>query len=604
MGDPGNITCEELLQRTNELYKAALHENHVKQLTIDALNDQLAARDNHISSLASISDRQHGDRQEKEDLIADQQTTIDLQQQIIEDKDRQIALQQKLINSLKSAAQRDQSKIAKLTKDNATTEGLRHGLKKQKKHRFGRRSEKTHGKHIVPGSLLGKGVSEADKARIKEIFDQSGYAVLEKKDRRVESLIAQGVPVEDVMLDVPESERPTGAICIGKNIDKKIVYVKARIYIRRYIQHVYIVPDEAKGDTYYKNISAPWPAELLKNRCKADLSLLIQLPIDKYVYGIPTQRQGHRYAQLGARMPDSSLYDWTRKSIRTLVPLYEIALHDMVADGMIHMDETGLLVIDKSKDIGKKSHRGWLLAMLNPAQNFACFKYAKGRGHEDVDPILDNFKGILHTDALPTYTKYGRSDDVEHGLCFTHARRGMIEAKDNDLVRSMFALENYINPIYVIERTGKREKLSVDELTALRQQFIVPILNDFHKWLLEEKQKVIPRSAIAEAINYFLRNWAGLTLFASDGHLAIDNNVLERQIRTVAMTRKNFMFAGSHDAAQNAAIMYTFIASCKLQNIDPEIWLRDVFIRIPTHPPDKLSELLPHNWKPAQSDIA
>jgi hypothetical protein len=146
--------------------------------------------------------------------------------------------------------------------------------------------------------------------------------------------------------------------------------------------------------------------------------------------------------------------------------------------------------------------------------------------------------------------------------------------------------------------------MNVDQVTEHRKKYAAPILNDFYKWLLEHQQKVIPRSAIAVAINYFLNNWAGLALYASDGHLSIDNNVLERQIRTIAMTRKNFMFAGSHEAAQNAAVMYTFIASCKLQGIDPETWLRDVFIRLPKHPPGKLAELLPQNWKPIQADIA
>lgn len=242
--------------------------------------------------------------------------------------------------------------------------------------------------------------------------------------------------------------------------------------------------------------------------------------------------------------------------------------------------------------------------MINPVQNFACFKYAQGRGHKDIDPILEDFKGILHTDALGTYTKYGNNPDVEHGLCFTHGRRRMVEAGLNDFPRAKKALRQFINPLYAIERKCKKKKMGLDQIAAYRQKYAIPILEAFHKWLLQEQKKVIPRSAIATAIGYFLNNWEGLSRYASDSLMQIDNNVLERQIRTVAVTRKGFMFAGSHQAAQNAAIIYTFIASCKLQNIDPEVWLTDILLRLPKQPKDKLADLLPQNWTPQSATAA
>jgi len=145
--------------------------------------------------------------------------------------------------------------------------------------------------------------------------------------------------------------------------------------------------------------------------------------------------------------------------------------------------------------------------------------------------------------------------------------------------------------------------MGLDQIYAQRQKYAVPILEAFHIWLLQQQKKVIPRSAIAIAINYFLNNWKGLTLYVSDSLMQIDNNILERQIRLVAVTRKGFMFAGSHDAAQNAAIIYTFIASCKLQGIDPEEWLTDVLLRLPKQPKDKLADLLPQSWKPLPAAV-
>lgn len=598
MDNTGHISCEHLLLKANELLKAALQENKVKQLALDTFSAQLATRDHHIDTLTTISQRQHADIQAKDELIATLKTTVTLLQQTNAEQSDQIALQQMMISKMGKATLEDKKKLERQDRELLKMEGLRHGRNLLAKDKFGRRSEKTHTPPVIPGALIAKNMSEAAKARLKAIFDNTGYAVLEKKSRKCATLEAQGVPVETVIIDVDTAMLPEGYRKIGENVTEKVVYVKARMYIKRYVQYVYLVPDPAKGDTYFKNVSAPMPDDLLRNKCHADVTLMVQLLIDKYLYGMPIHRQNQVFEQAGAKLPHSSMYDWTAKGCKALTPLYQIMLREMIKCGFIHMDETGLLVIDKTKDKGKKSHKGYLLCMINPALNFACFKYAKGRGHKDVDPILNDFKGILHTDALGTYTKYGDKDDVEHGLCFTHGRRRMVEAKDCDLPKAKKALQQFINPVYAIERRCKKKKMGLDQIAAYRLKYTVPILQAFHKWLLEQQKKVIPRSAMAIAIGYFLNNWKGLTRFAYDSLMQIDNNILERQIRTVAVTRKGFMFAGSHDAAQNAAIIYTFIASCKLQQIDPEAWLTDVLLRLPKQPKDQLTDLLPQNWKP------
>jgi len=539
----------------------------------------------------------------KDKLITSLNTRVTLLQQNVTDQSAQLLFQQQLIDKMTKAIKEDKKKLERQDKELLKMEGLRHGRNLLAKDKFGRRSEKTHTPGVIPGALIAKNMSEAAKAKLKAIFDNTGYAVLEKKSRRCASLQAQGVPVETIMVDLDKSKLPEGYLQIGENVTEKVVFVKARLFIRRYVQPVYLIPHKEKGDTYYKNASEPMPAELLRNKCHADVTLMVQLLIDKYLYGMPIHRQNQVFEQAGAKLPPASMYDWAAKGCKALTPLYEIMLREMIKYGFIHMDETGLLVIDRTKDKGKKSHKGYLLAMINPALNFACFKYAKGRGHKDIDPILNDFKGILGTDALKAYTKYGHKDEVDHTLCFTHGRRYMVEAKDCDLPRSKKALRQFINPLYAIERRCKRKKMGLDQIYAQRQKYAVPILEAFHIWLLQQQKKVIPRSAIAIAINYFLNNWKGLTLYVSDSLMQIDNNILERQIRLVAVTRKGFMFAGSHDAAQNAAIIYTFIASCKLQGIDPEEWLTDVLLRLPKQPKDKLADLLPQSWKPLPAAV-
>lgn len=347
----GNQTghSAELLQKANELLKAALHENKVKQLALDAFSDQLSAHQTHIASLNTIILSQQTELSQKEARIVSLNTTVNLLQQNTTDQSAQLAFQQQLIDKMTKATKEDQKKLERQDKELAKLEAIRHGRNLLAKDKFGRRSEKTHTKPVIPDALLARHLSEKAKARLKDIFDNTGYAVYEKKSRKCDSLEAQGVPVETVIIDVDTSKLPEGYIRIGENISRKVVYVKARMYIKRYVQYAYLVPDLAKGDTYYKNVSAPMPDGLLRNKCSADVTLMVQLLVDKYLYGMPIYRQNQVFEQAGARLPHSSMYDWTAKACKAMSPLYEIMLREMIKSGFIHMDETGMLVIDKQR---------------------------------------------------------------------------------------------------------------------------------------------------------------------------------------------------------------------------------------------------------------
>jgi hypothetical protein len=170
----------------------------------------------------------------------------------------------------------------------------------------------------------------------------------------------------------------------------------------------------------------------------------------------------------------------------------------------------------------------------------------------------------------------------------------------NDAARANHALDNFFAPLYVIEQDCKLLTLDFDAITAKRQSESLPVLQAFRQWLEMELPKTTPRSPIHKAIAYTLNNFSALAKYTSDGMLSIDNNTLEGQIRSIALGRLNHMFAGSHRGGELAAIMYSFMATCKLQKIDPAIWLDDVLRRIPEQPEDKRMELLPQFWKPLQ----
>jgi hypothetical protein len=238
---------------------------------------------------------------------------------------------------------------------------------------------------------------------------------------------------------------------------------------------------------------------------------------------------------------------------------------------------------------------------LNPVHNILCFIYQKGRGKKDIRSVLQGYRGSLLTDAYGAYTKYGRQPGVSHQHCLSHARRYFLYALQQDAARASYAIDNFFGPLYGIEDECKELKLDFDAITDKRQAESLPVLKAFRQWLEAELPKTIPRTPIHQAIAYSLNHYDKLIKYTSDGMLPIDNNQLEGQIRAIALGRHNSLFAGSHRGGELAAVAYSFIATCKLQKIDPAKWLEDVLRRIPGHPKDKLLELLPQFWKPAST---
>ncbi len=176
--------------------------------------------------------------------------------------------------------------------------------------------------------------------------------------------------------------------------------------------------------------------------------------------------------------------------------------------------------------------------------------------------------------------------------CLAHARRKFEKCKDNDPKRAGHALKK-IQELYEVEQYSREQELTFEERKELRQERSVPILNELEKWLRGELTEVLPKSAIGEAIIYSLKLWKRLTRYTEDGRWEIDNNLVENSIRPLALGRKNYMFAGSHEGARYAAMIYSFLGTCKINNVEPFAWLKDVLTRIPDHSIHKLEELLP-----------
>jgi len=540
----------------------------------------------------------------QQEHITHQHDSVRLQQQTIAGLAQKMEQQQSIIGEQDKLIVKQQNELDQNKKALFKLEAISHELRMLKKFVYGIKSEKRH-------QLTDEGKPTAgDQLVLSMEMDAWGICGVTNRRKIAEHLrvvkttapskcggrhdFPKGLEEEIIVIDA--LDKPANAKCIGYEDQRQLACDPIRWYVRIIRRPVYLVtvdPDQLS----YKQIIAPLPAHPIP-KCKVDVSILVMLLTDKYLYHLPVWRQQQRFRQYGIDLPYSTLCSLVNRTCEALEPLWNLLLKEVTVSGLINIDETTFRVLDNTKKKGKKSHIGWMWGTLNPMQGIVCFLYQQGRGKKDIRSVLQGYKGHLMTDAYGVYTKYGRQPGVSHQLCLSHARRYFMYALDNDAGRAGYALDHFFGPLYGIEEACKLLQLDYDGITTRRQAESLPVLQAFRGWLIAELPKTIARTPINKAIAYTLNNYAALIRYTADGMLPIDNNQLEGQIRAIALGRHNYLFAGSHRGGEFAAIIYSFMATCKLQKIDPAKWLDDVLRRIADQPEDKLIGLLPQFWKP------
>jgi len=395
---------------------------------------------------------------------------------------------------------------------------------------------------------------------------------------------------------------------IGEEVTEILEHKPGELYVRRIIRPKYALKNELQrlqeameNGTQSKVVKIAQMPLLPLPRSNAGPSLLAELLMGKYYYHMPFHRQISIFKLVGISLPASTVNDWYAGSSDLLRALY-YRLREIVPDSdYIQVDESTVPVIDNEK---QRAVKAYLWVVRSVMDRLMFFHYDQGsRAQKVVIDLLKDFQGAVQTDGYEAYSIYENKKGVLLIGCWAHARRKFTGALKEDKTGAEYALEQ-IGLIYGVETMADEQNLSYEQRAELRSRLAYPILCAFEKWIVGYMPKVLPKGRMYKALTYTYALFQRLTRYHLDGRYRIDNNLIENDIRPLAVGRKGYLFCGNHDAAENAAIMYSLFGCCKAAGVNPREWLTDVLKRIPEYNQDysrDLAELLPYNWNASKT---
>jgi len=388
--------------------------------------------------------------------------------------------------------------------------------------------------------------------------------------------------LERVEMVIEPSDKTDDMVKIGEERTELLAIVPQKFYVK-----VITRPKYAKANKE-GIVIAELPSRPIQGGV-VDVSLLVMLLLDKYVDHMPLYRQLKKYERLGVKLSDSTVGNWVAESIKLLEYLYDELVERVKKSNYIQADETPIKVLDKDKK--GTTHRGYYWVYHDVENGLVLYQYDSSRGQTAPTNFLQDYQGYLQTDGYSVYDALPHKQ-IKLAGCMAHARRYFFDAQQNDRARATWMLDK-LQELYTIEDEARKLNLTHEGRLALRQQKSVALLTEIKNWLTQNQSAVTPKSPIGKAINYMNIRWNKLCLFASDGILEIDNNLVENAIRPIALGRKNYLFAGSHQAAARAGIIYSLITCCKKNNINPYTWLEETLTKLPDTKKSELHKLLP-----------
>ncbi len=483
---------------------------------------------------------------------------------------------------------------------------LHHLLRQLQRAQFGRRSERLDREQMqLALEDIETSIAEQDAQGDKKDTTETPVDAQRKKRRANRGSLPAHLPRIHVTLT------PEIAVCpcchgtmhvIGEDTAERLDVIPAQYQV--IVTHR---PQYACRACEQGMVQAPAPERLIKGGLPTE-AMVAAVLVAKYAWHLPLYRQSQMLLSQGIAIERATLAFWVGYAAAELKPLYLRLRELILGSAKIAVDETVAPVLDPGRGRTKKGYF-WAIARDDrpwggtdpPA---VAFTYAPGRGTVHGLKLLESYRGIVQCDGYAAYKAI--ADDARTGdaitlaFCWAHLRRQFFDiAKGGSAPIASEALER-IAALYAIEKTIRGK--SADERRAVRQEKSKPLVLALKIWLEQQLARVSTKSVIAEAIRYGSNHWDGLTRFLEDGRIELDTNIVERSIRPIALNRKNALFAGHDQGAENWAAIASLVETCKLYGVDPQAYFADVLIRLVNlWPASRLDELMPWAWAAQRS---
>lgn len=426
--------------------------------------------------------------------------------------------------------------------------------------------------------------AEKDAKQTKEKYNRFRKNFAKKITPHARQPIPENLEREVEVLE-PEEELD-GAIKIGEEVSEQLALRPNSLYVKRLVRPRYKLSDG-------RIVIAPLPI-MAHPRSNASESVLAHIAVAKYADHLPLNRQMEIFERENIRLSASTVSNWMQAAAQRLEPIYNEVREQVRSSYYVMADETPHKVLESEKK--GTLHQGYIWNFYQPDLRTPYFEYHTGRGSAGANILLGCDVRVVQSDGFAVYDKFDKMPGYLHLCCWAHVRRRFKNAELTDPPRARHALQE-IGKLYAIEQQIRDEGLPEQAILELRKQQAYPVITALQEWCQENLTQVPKESLIGKAINYLNPRFLQLSQYINDARFQIDNNMVERSIRPLTLSRKNCLFSGSHNAAHSAAIFFTLLGACKEHQVNPYLWMKDALIKVQTCNPTDYSCLLPWKWK-------
>jgi transposase len=436
---------------------------------------------------------------------------------------------------------------------------------------------------------------------------EGGAGKPKRNRRRKADLFPRNLPVVIEAIDIPEevAADPDAFTEIGEEHHDELDITRAAVFWRRRTRKKFV----SKTDRSRPPLMPPAPRPSIPGtHCAPDL--MAQIIVDKHTDHLPHYRQERRFLRRhGVELSRKTINTWSHAAAAWLMPIGWAIKRELLESEVVQVDETPMSYLNPGHG---KTSRGYLWTYLDPQSGTVCYDWQLGRGHDCLLDFLGHdpstgtilYQGLLQCDGYSAYQALvARFEGIRLGACLAHIRRKFHEALEQASEVVMPILDD-IQKLYRIEHWLRNDIPTADCRWLVRQMNSKPLVESLKQKIDAERATHLPHSKLGEAVNYALGQWQEFACYLEDGRIEIDNNLVENAIRPAKLGLKNYLFFGSAEAGVHNALLYTLVANCRVNDLDPEIYLAEAIRRMTVDPTEEQAAALTPSKLAAELRVA